>query len=154
MLAALEILKVAHVAFASVWFGSRWVADVDVRRTIELGRPHVDVLPQRIRRLEWVAIPCGAMTLVTGLALAAWVYGLWTMPPWLRVVLGMTLGTMAVGALLVTPTWRRIAAMIRNAEDLGKARVAAVWFARYVWLEHSLLLATLAIVVTKTGHAQ
>ena len=66
----LVALKLIHVACASVWFGASWLAGADVRRTLALGRPHADALPGRISRLERLAIPCGVLTLLTGLGLA------------------------------------------------------------------------------------
>ena len=62
----LVALKLIHVACASVWFGASWLAGADVRRTLALGRPHADALPERISRLERLAIPCGVLTLLTG----------------------------------------------------------------------------------------
>jgi hypothetical protein len=70
------------------------------------------------------------MTLLTGIALAAWVYGLADMPTRLYVILGLTLATMAVGALLVSPQWQRVAALIEEGQDLEMARKPATLFAR------------------------
>ena len=145
--AGLVALKLVHVGCASVWFGASWLAGADVRRTLALGRPHADVLPERIRRLERLAIPSGVLTLLTGVCLAAWIYGLREIPGRLYVVLGLTLSTMVVGALLVSPSWRRVAAVIEKGQDLGAARGPAARFARSLWLEHLLRLAVLAFVV-------
>ena len=67
--------------------------------------------------------------------------------------LGLTLATMAVGALLVSPAWRRVAAVIENRQELEIARIHATFFARSLWLEHALRLAALAFVVAKAGRA-
>ena len=147
----LVALKLVHVACASIWFGASWLAGADVRRTLALGRPHVDVLPSRIRRLERLAIPAGVLTLLTGVSLAAWVYGLREIPARLYVVLVLTLATMAVGGLMVSPSWRRVAAVIENGQDLAAAHSHATWFARSLWAEHLLRLAALAFVVGREG---
>jgi hypothetical protein len=145
----LAALKLVHVACASIWFGASLLAGADVRRTLELGRPHADLLPERIRRLERLAIPSGVLTLLTGVALAAWVYGWREVPTRLCVILGLTLATMAVGVLLVSPMWRRVAAVIEKGQDLAMARAPADWFARSLWLEHALRLSVLALVVAR-----
>jgi hypothetical protein len=144
---ALVTLKLMHVACASIWFGASWLAGADVRRTLALGRPHADALPERIRRLERLAISCGVFTLLTGLGLAAWVYGLGALPARLYAVLGLTLATMSVGGLLVSPSWRRVAAVIEKGQDLQMALVPAARFDRSLWLEHGLRLVALALVV-------
>lgn len=140
-------LKLIHVACASIWFGSSWLAGADVRRTLALGRPHADALPERIRQLERLAIPCGVLTLLSGIGLAGWIYGPCALPARLYVVLGLTLATMAVGALLVSPSWRRVASVIEKRQDLEMALDPAARFARSLWLEHGLRLAALAFVV-------
>jgi hypothetical protein len=149
----LVALKLIHVACASIWFGASWLAGTDVRRTLALGRPHTDALPERISRLEWLAIPCGVFTLVTGLGLAGWVYGLGALPTRLYAVLLLTLGTMAVGALLVSPSWWRVAAVIEKGQDLRMALGPAACFARSLWLEHGLRLAALALVLGREAGA-
>lgn len=153
MAAELVVLKLFHVACASIWFGASWLAGADVRRTLVLGRPYVDALPARIRLLERLAIPCGVLTLLTGASLAACLYGIHEMPARLYVVLGLTLATMAVGGLLVSPSWRRVAAVIEKGQDLEAARGHAAWFAGSLWLEHLLRLTALAFVVARNGAA-
>jgi len=143
----LVALKLIHVACASVWFGASWLAGADVRRTLALGRPHADALPERISRLERLAIPCGVLTLLTGLGLAECIYGLGALPTRLYGVLGFTLAAMAVGALLVSPSWRRVAAVIEKGQDLQTAFGPAIRFGSSLWLEHGLRLAALALVV-------
>jgi hypothetical protein len=145
----LAALTLVHVACASIWFGASWLAGADVRRALELGRPHADVLPERIRRLERLAIPSGVLTLLTGVALAVAVYGLREIPTRLYVILGLTVATMMVGALLVSPMWRRVATVIENGQDLAMARAPASWFARSLWLEHLLRLTVLVFVVAR-----
>jgi len=151
--AELVVLKLIHVACASIWFGASWLAGADVRHTLDLGRPYVDALPARIRLLERLAISCGALTLLTGVSLAAWLYGVHEMPARLYVVLGLTLATMAVGGFLVSPSWRRVAAVIEKKQDLEAARVHAAWFARFLWVEHLLRVTALAFVVARNGGA-
>jgi hypothetical protein len=148
----LVALKLIHVACASVWFGASWLAGADVRRTLALGRPHADALPERISRLEWLAIPCGLLTLLTGLGLAACIY-LEALPTRLYGVLGFTLAAMVVGALLVSPSWRRVAAVIEKGQDLRMAFGPAARFDRSLWLEHGLRLAALALVVGREARA-
>ncbi len=151
MTTSLVVLKLIHVACASIWFGASWLAGADVRRTLAMGRPHSAALPERIRRLERLAIPCGVLTLLTGVSLAAWVYGLGALPARLYAVLGLTVATMAVGALLVSPSWRRVAAVIEKGQDLEAAHRHAARFARSLWLEHLLRLGALAFVVGREG---
>jgi hypothetical protein len=145
----LAALKLFHVACASTWFGASWLAGADVRRTLELGRPHADLLPERIRRLERLAIPSGVLTLLSGVALAVSIYGWRDVPTRLYVILGLTVATMLVGAIFVSPMWRRVAAVIEKGQDLQIARAPARWFSRSLWVEHMLRLSVLALVVAR-----
>ena len=147
-------LKVIHVACASVWFGSSWLAATDIRRTVDLGRPHTDILPERIGRLERVAITSGVTTFLTGLAVAAWTYGLMRLPTRLYWVIGLTVATMMVGGFFASPAWGRVRTVIEQGGDLDAARVDARRFERFMWVEHALRLATLAFVVGRDalGH--
>jgi hypothetical protein len=145
------LLTLVHVACSSTWFGAGWLAGADVRRTLRLGRPHVDGLPARIGPLEKLQVSCGLLTLLTGVALAVSIYGLHAVPARLYVILGLTLATFAVGALLVSPSWRRVVAVIEKGQGLEAARVHAAWFTRSLWVEHLLRVAILALVVARNG---
>jgi hypothetical protein len=145
----LLMLKLIHLACASTWFGASWLAAGDVRRTLALGRPYADALPERIFRLERLAITCGVTTLLTGLGLAGWIYGPWALPVRIYAVTGLTLASMFVGALLVSPAWRRVAVVIERGQDLELACRSAVQFGRSLWLERGLLLASLVVIVGK-----
>ena len=151
MITGLVALKFIHVISASIWFGASWLAGADVCHTLDQGQPHADALPARIRRLERLAISCGVLTLFTGVSLAACFYGMAAVPTRLYIVLSLTLATMAVGALLVGPSWRRVAAVIEKGEPLQTARSDATMFARSLWLEHVLRLAALAFVIGRDG---
>jgi hypothetical protein len=56
---------------------------------------------------------------------------------------------MVVGALLVSPMWRRVVAVIEKGQDLGIARAPAMWFSRSLWLEHMLRLSVVALVTLR-----
>ena len=143
------ILKIVHVAAASTWFGASWLAGTDIRRTLAKGRPHADYLPERITRLEKLAISSGLTTLVTGVSLIAAIHGLSQMPVRLMIVLGLTLATMVVGATLASPAWKRITTAIKQGDNLNEAHRDAVRFERSMQLEHLLRLATLIFVVAR-----
>jgi len=145
----LLMLKLMHFACASTWFGASWLAADDVHRTLARGRPHAEALPDRIERLERLAIACGTLTLLTGLGLAGWLHGLTTLPTRLHVVIGLTLATFAAGGLLVGPSWRRVAMVIQEGQNLELAQRPAAQFRRSLWLEHGLRMATLAVIAGK-----
>src|SRR5262249_56289540 len=103
----------------------------------------------RVGGLERLAIPTGVLTLLTGVALAVSIYGWRDVPTRLYVILGLTVATMVVGAIFVSPLWRRVAAVIEKGQDLRMAHAPAYWFARSLWVEHVLRLSVLALVVAR-----
>lgn len=143
-------LRIVHVALAATWFGASWLAAGDIKHTVAKGQPFVEALPERIARLERLAIPSGLLAFVTGLGLVVVIYGFGNVPLRLWIVIGLTLATFLVGGLLASPAWRRVKAAIAES-DLTAAALHANTFARFMRVEHTLRLATLVFVLGREG---
>lgn len=142
-------VKFVHVLFASVWFGASILSSRDVRQTIEAGRPHLDLLVRRITATERVGISSGVATLLSGLGLVFLAGGFEFVSSGVSIGLAITIVTFIVGALLASPTWRRILKIIKLNGDLGQAKMLASRFAIYMYIEHFFRTVTLALMVIK-----
>lgn len=142
------ILKTIHILSASVWFGAGLGVPGDIRRTIERGRPHTDLLPDRVRRAGKMTMGAGLLTLLTGLGLIFNLGGFANVRPNVHAGFGLTLVLLVFGFGVTLPTWKRIAAIL-SAEggDLGEARRLAGRFAMFQGIEHLLWLVVLVLMV-------
>lgn len=142
------ILKTLHILSAAIWLGAGLPVSRDVRRTIERGRPHTDLLPERVNRSGKVAVIAGVLTLGTGVNLVFSVGGFANVRPNIHVGFGLTLLLFAIEAGLVRPTWRRIAAILTAEDgDLAEARGLTGRFAMLHGIEHLLWLVVLVLMV-------
>lgn len=142
------ILKTIHILSAAAWFGTELSLSGDVRRTIERGRPHTDLLPERVNRSGKIALIAGVLTLGTGLGLIFNMGGFANVRPNIHAGFGLTLLLFAVGVGLTLPTWRRIEAILTaEGGDLAEARRLAGRFAMFHGIEHLLWLVVLVLMV-------
>jgi putative copper export protein len=142
------VLKAVHILSAAIWFGAGLPVSGDVRRTIERGRPHTDLLPDRVNRLGRVGLIAGVFTLGTGLGLIFHMGGFANVRPNIHAGLGLTLLLFAVGVGLTLPAWRRIeAALTAEGGDLAEARRLARRLAMFQGIEHLLWVVTLVLMV-------
>lgn len=134
-----------HVLSVAVWIAAAlWVAG-DVRRTLALGRPHVDVLATRIRPALGLDAVAGIATLVTG-GLLLWDLG--TFHPRPGIMAGMVF---AVVRLFLLGGMRRAArgilARIGAGEPVPPTDPAARKMSKLAGIAHVLWLAALAGMV-------
>lgn len=142
------ILKTLHILSAAIWFGVGLPVSGDVRRTIERGRPHTDLLPERVKRSGRIAIIAGVFTLGTGLSLIFNAGGFANVRPNIHAGFGLALLMFAVGVGLTLPAWRRIEAILAaEGGDLAEARRLAGRFAMFHGIEHLLWLVVLVLMV-------
>ncbi|HEX9052466.1 MAG TPA: hypothetical protein VF841_18210 [Anaeromyxobacter sp.] len=138
MTALHSLLVFLHVLSISTWIGAAlWVAG-DVRRTLALGRPHVDALAARIRPALGLDAVAGIATLVTG-ALLLWNDHM-ARPP-VGISIGIVLALARLGLLAgLRRTWRGLLERIRAgapvpADDPSARRLAMLsGIAHTAWL--------------------
>ena len=133
-----SLLVFLHVLAISVWMAAAlWVAG-DVRRTLALGRPHVDALASRLRPALGLDAAAGIATIVTG-ALLMWEEHLGR--PRLGIIAGIVFTLVRLGLLAtVRRAWRSIVVRIQvgdlvRADDPAARRVAMLSaIAHTLWL--------------------
>jgi hypothetical protein len=139
------LLVFLHVISVSAWLGAAlWLAG-DVRRTLALGRPHVDALAARVRPPLGLDAVAGIATLVTGLLLM-WEGGMGH--PRFGISAGIVLTLLRFGALAaMRGAWRRLLARLRAGEAVPAADPAARRLSMFAGIAHTLWLLALAGMV-------
>jgi hypothetical protein len=140
------LLKLAHVALASIWIGAGISFPLDVRATVARGRPHTQVLRERVARVTRIAVPCALLTVLSGVGLVLLAGGFSAVPArylWAFAPVGAGFLT---GGGLVEPTlralWRAIDAGDRPAQERLARR-----FTAGIAVEHALRATSLALMV-------
>ena len=144
------ILKTIHILSTAIWLGAGLTVAGDVRRTIEQGRPHTDLLITRVNRQGKMAGIFGMLTVLSGLNLIFTMGGFGNVGHNIHAGLGLSLLIFAVGLGLSMPTWRRIRTILgTEAGDLGEARRLAGRLGMFTGIEHLLWLVVLVLMVMK-----
>ena len=144
------ILKTIHILSTAVWLGAGLTVAGDVRRTIERGRPHTDLLIERVNRQGRLAVIGGVFTLGTGVNLIFTLGGFANVRSNIHAGLGLSLLIFAVGLGLSMPTWRRIRAILSDAGgDLAEAKRLSRRLGMFTGIEHLLWLIVLVVMVMK-----
>ena len=142
------ILKTIHIMSTAVWFGAGLPIARDVRRTIEQGRPHTDLLVERVTRQGRLAAIFGLLTLVSGLCLIFIMGGFGNVRKGIHAGFGLTLLSFAVGLALSMPTWQKIATSLRQEDGaMDEARRLSKRFAMFTGIEHLLWVVVLVVMV-------
>lgn len=134
-----------HVLAAAVWLaGALWVAG-DVRRTLALGKPHVDALAARVRPALVVDTLGAVATFATGVLLM-WAVGFKFVRPGVNA--GILFALLRVGVLvLLRRPWGRILARVQAGEGVSPADPAARRMSMLAGIAHTLWLAALAAML-------
>ena len=142
------ILKILHILGAAIWFGAGLALPGDLRRTIERGKPHTDLLGERVNRLNRVISGSGVFTILTGLGLIIDMGGFANVRPAIHAGFGITLVLFMIGIALSLPTWKRIESILEGeGEDFSEARRLAGRFSMIHGIEHLLWLIVLILMV-------
>ncbi len=134
-----------HVLSISTWIGAAiWVAG-DVKRALAMGKPHVDVLAQRIRPALGLDAVAGVAAIVTG-ALLMWEEHLGH--PRFGISAGIVLALVRLGLLAgMRRTWRGLLARIEAGEPVSAADPAAKRMSMLSGIAHTMWLLALAGMV-------
>tara|TARA_Y100001934_G_scaffold268201_1_gene349874 strand:+ start:445 stop:900 length:456 start_codon:yes stop_codon:yes gene_type:complete len=147
MLTFIYILKFFHIMAASVWFGAVLLTPSDVRRTLDMGRPHVDGLAERLEKSVSISLRAGVLAVLTGFGLIFASGGMAAMH--FRIHIGMTLGILmlGIGFLMIMPIVIGICDNIRQGGDLSEAKSLAPRLGMFSGINHLLWFITLALMV-------
>jgi hypothetical protein len=138
-------LVFAHVLTAASWLAAAaWVSS-DVRRTLALGRPHVDVLPSRVKPAFGLDAAMGIATVVTGAVLM----GVSRIGrPGIGLGVGIVLALVRMGVLAVARrAWRDVARRIEAGEVVTADDPSATRVTKLVGMSHGLWVLALAGMV-------
>jgi hypothetical protein len=144
----LFLLKIIHIAAASVWIGGGLNAPRDIRRTLPLGQPHLGELLPRLRAIAQLMNVSALVTLLSGIAIVFAVGGFARVPHRIHVGLGLTLLAFVAGRYLIRPVLGEIARAIA-APPVAPEKVAHIMarFRLVNGVEHALRLAVLVLMV-------
>lgn len=143
-------LRLVHILFMATWIGSVMFMTGDVRRTVQAGPVHLDLLRDRVRRFARLGGASALITIVTGVALIVNVGGMGAVSPAIHT--GLTLGLVAWGVSggVIGGGWRKLDAGLASGQDaatlapfLMRMRIGAMVF-------HSLWLVILILMVFRS----
>lgn len=144
----LFVLKILHIAAASIWIGGGLNAPRDIRRTLALGPPHVGELMPRLRAIAQLMNASALATLVSGVALVLAAGGFARVPHRIHLSLALTLLAFAAGRWLIRPVLGEIARAIKRAPvDAATVDRIMLRFRLVNGVEHALRLAVLVMMV-------
>lgn len=141
----IALLIFLHVLAVSVWIAAAlWVAG-DVKRTLALGKPHLDALASRVRPALGLDAIGAVATLVTGVLLM-WAVGFANVRAGVNA--GIVLALLRMGVLaFMRRAWRGILARVQAGEAVSPADPAARRMAMLAGIAHTLWLLALATMV-------
>jgi hypothetical protein len=140
-----SFLVFLHVLAISVWMAAALWVSGDVRRTLALGRPHVDALAARARPQLGLDAAAGIATVVTGVLLM-WEEALGK--PRLGITVGIVATLVRIGLLFGSRrAWRSIATRLQRGEAVDAGDPAARRMAALSGMAHTLWLVALAGMV-------
>jgi hypothetical protein len=141
----IEVVTVAHVAFAAAWFGHKLLIPRDVRVSVrEQESGHT--LVGRMRRAQGLGLVSGLLTLGTGVWLVTLTTGFAKAPVTIYIALATVIGMFLVGLLAARPAWNRIKAAI-DAGDTPGAVGGVTSFNRAMNLESLLWILALTMMI-------
>jgi hypothetical protein len=143
----LFLLKIIHIAAASVWIGGGLSATPDIRRTLPLGPTHAGELMARLRATASLMNRSALVTVVSGIVVVFAVGGFARVPHRIHLGLLLTMLAIVVGRWLIRPVIVEIARASKGAPSGTEIDRIVARFRVAVGLEHALRLAVLILMV-------
>ncbi len=141
----IDLLRFLHVFSISLWLGAALWVSGDVRRAMQLGRPHVDTLAARVWPALRVDLSAGLAAVLTGILLLV---AEGVMPPRWGIVAGLVFALARLGVLTVLRrAFRSLAERLRGGEEIPPHAPAVRRIAMLSGIAHTLWLAALAGMV-------
>jgi hypothetical protein len=131
----------------SIWFGAAlsWVRDI--KKSLELGEPHLKPMVSRINSMSILSTISGTITIVTGVVFIFLKGGFGVVP--IRIHIGFTfaLAMFVIGVFVIRPTWAKIEGTIASNGDINNAKLNSKKIAMLTSIFHLLWLLTLVTMV-------
>ncbi len=143
----LFVLKVLHIAAASVWMGGGLTASQDIRRTLLLGQPHVSELMPRLRAVARLMNTSALVTVLSGAAIILAIGGFGRVPHRIHLGLVLTLLVVGAGRYLIRPAITQIAQAMKAPITPQQIDQIMVRFRLGIGIEHALRVAVLVLMV-------
>ncbi len=143
-------IRLLHFLGMAVWFASALSIGGDVRKTIARGKPHTDVLADRVDRQINIGLIASLVTIGSGLGLIFALGGFASVGPRIHAGFSLALVTVAVEVLGLRPTVGRLRAAL-GAGDGRDLRALTGRVAMFAGITHSLKLVTLVLMVFRIG---
>jgi uncharacterized membrane protein len=146
----LAALRVFHFLGFAVWFGGALSVATDVRKTLTRGKPHTDVLADRVDRQVSIGLVAALITIGSGLGMLFGIGGFAAVGPRIHAGLSLALVALAVELFGLRPAIGKLRAALAagKADDL---RAISGRIAMLTGIGHSLKLVTLLLMVFRIG---
>ena len=140
-----DLVLLLHILAAATWIGAALWLPRDVKRTLALGRPHVETLAARVRPALRLDLLAGIATVVTGLG----VLGFDRVHPGTGIMVGFAAAFLRLAVVWVgmLPAWKAVEARIAGGGDLTPAEAPARRMGMLSGIAHTLWLVALAGMV-------
>ena len=141
-------LKLFHIVATSIWFGVNLMQTGDIRRVLNLGKPHTDILPERINKIHRVSVVSGFLTIASGFAMIFFVGGFANVRAGIHAGLGLTLLLYAVEYFAVMTAWKKLQSAL-SAGNLDASRAAAKRYSMGIGIGHMLRTMIFVLMVVQ-----
>ncbi len=140
-----DLFRFLHVLSISLWIAAALWLSGDVRRTVALGRPHVDALASRVRPAFGLDVSAAIATVASGICLLV---AEGVTRPRFGIIAGFAIALVRVGVLTeVRRVWRSLAERLRQGEEIQAYHPAVRRIAKLTGVAHSLWAVALAGMV-------
>jgi hypothetical protein len=135
-----HLVRILHLVAMALWLGAALWVPGDVRRTLAAGAPQRAALPARIRPALRIKVWAGAVTILSGIALAGIARS-----SRMGIVVGFALALFLfiLDMTIILPAGKRVAAAIEAGGDLPEAQRLSKSLSAFSGIGHLLWLAAL-----------
>lgn len=143
------LLRILHIAVASVWLSANATFTGDVKKTLNEGDPHTKLLLKRAKMFEILGLPMGIATFATGFLLLMQMGGFGAVHKGIHISLLLVLLAVIVEGVMILPTWRKIADIIQSSGDIEEAKKLSKKLTMFTGIEHLLRTIVLVLMIWK-----
>lgn len=139
-------IRLLHFLGMAVWFAGALSIATDVRKTIARGKPHTEILAQRVSRTIDIGTIAAVVTIVSGLAMIFALGGFKAISPRIHAGFGLAIVTLAVEIILLKPAVSRLGGALESG-DGRELRPMAGRIGMFAGITHALKLVILVLMV-------
>lgn len=146
---ALYALRIVHFVGMALWFAAAATIGSDIKRTLTRGKPHTEVLVQRVSRALAFQTLGGLLTVASGLGMIFGQGGFGAVRPTIHAGFGLALIALAVELLVLKPAVARLGEALEAGD--AKAKSAPGRIAMLSGIGHLLKLVILVLMVFRAS---